>query len=346
MTKVRVLLADDHAVVRAGIANAVRELPDLCIVGEADDGPSLLAALEALQPDFLMIDVTMPGFEPISAIRNIRQRYPAMKILVVSAYDDDAYVHGLLGAGVNGYHLKDRPLSELKLAVQRVLEGERWISGNLIEKLLSFNESYPGSSALTARQQEILRLLLEGLDNQSLARETGLSVKTIENHLTRIYRVLNVQSRLEAVHYVTAHPEVLTASTAAGPLADLLPHTTFSVLLVDDNARYRGQLKRMISRLYPQASVCEAGATQEALRLVEQSTPHLALVDVILGDEDGIRCARRLKAARPQLRVVLITAYPDREFRRLASEAGAAAFLDKKDLDAPSLRHMIDDVVV
>ena len=88
----------------------------------------------------MVIDVTMPDFEPVATIRQIRAQYPAMKILVVSAYDDDAYVQGLLGAGVNGYHLKDQPLSDLRLAVQRVLAGERWISSNLIGKLLSYSE--------------------------------------------------------------------------------------------------------------------------------------------------------------------------------------------------------------
>jgi len=347
MEKVRVLLADDHAVVRSGIRHALQELSDLEIVSEVGDGPSLVTALEESRPDLLVIDVTMPDFEPVTTIRQIRARYPAMKLLVVSAYDDDAYVQGLLGVGVNGYHLKDQPLSDLKLAVQRVLAGERWISSALISKLLSYAEFGAPSSGLTDRQRELLRLLLQGLDNQSLARETGLSVKTIENHLTRIYRQLNVQSRLEAVHYVTAHPEVLNAPNPAtvADLTGLFPQNRFTTLLVDDNARYRSQLRRMVGRVYPQAVIYEAGNTNEAVRLVEQMLPQLVLVDVILGDEDGIRCARRIKTLRPQSRVILISAYPDREFRRLGMEAGAAAFLDKKDLDAATVRQMIDDVL-
>ncbi len=105
METARVLLADDHAVVRAGIRNALEELPNLEVVGEVGDGIQLVQALETLRPNCLLIDVTMPDFEPITTIREIRATYPAMKILVVSAYDDDVYVQGLLGAGVNGYHL-------------------------------------------------------------------------------------------------------------------------------------------------------------------------------------------------------------------------------------------------
>ncbi len=347
MGRIRVLLADDHAVVRSGIRNALQDLPDLEVVGEAGDGPAVLAALGQLTPDLLVIDVTMPDFEPVKAMRQIRARYPTMKVLVVSAYDDDAYVQGLLGAGVNGYHLKDQPLSDLKLAVQRVLAGERWISSNLIGKLLSYAEFATSSSVLTDRQREILRLLAEGCDNQSLARKTGLSVKTIENHLTRIYRQLNVQSRLEAVHYVSEHPELLNAppTATADTLLDLLPRSTFTTLLVDDNARYRSQLHRMVNRLYPHAAIYEAEDTRSAEQLAERTALQLVLVDVILGDEDGIRCARRLKALQPQARIVLISAYPDREFRRLGMEAGAAALLDKKDLDAATMRQMIDDVL-
>ena len=270
MASIRVLLADDHAIVRSGICRALHDLPDIEIVGEVGDGPSLVAALTRLQPDLLVIDVMMPDFEPIATIRQIRAQFPAMKILVVSAYDDDAYVQGLLGVGVNGYHLKDQPLSDLKLAVERVLAGERWLSSTLISKLLSYSEFGSPTSSLTDRQRELLRLLLQGYDNQSLARETGLSVKTIENHLTRIYRHLNVQSRLEAVHYVREHPEVLTTTRAAPAVSmpDLLPQSKLTALLVDDNARYRSQLRRMVGRACPQAVIYEAGNTQEAARLV------------------------------------------------------------------------------
>ena len=160
MSTIRVVLADDHAVVRAGIANALKELPDLQIVAEVGDGPALVATLNQARPDCLLIDVTMPDFEPISAIAQIRADYPDMKILVVSAYDDDIYVQGLLGIGVNGYHLKDQPLSDLRLAVTRVLEGERWVSSRIVEKLLQLKDAQ--NSRLTDRQLDLLRLLYRG----------------------------------------------------------------------------------------------------------------------------------------------------------------------------------------
>lgn len=114
------------------------------------------------------------------------------------------------GQGVNGYHLKNQPLSDLRLAVQRVLAGEKWISSRLVDKLVSQDKEE--SPRLTARQQDILRLLQQGYDNQTIAKKMSLSVKTVENHLTRLYRQLNVQSRLETVNYVMQHPEVLAVS--------------------------------------------------------------------------------------------------------------------------------------
>jgi DNA-binding NarL/FixJ family response regulator len=354
MAPIRVLLADDHAIVRTGIRKVVEEIPGLEVAAEVGNGPQVFAFLESQAVDCLLIDVAMPDFEPIAAIRSIRTRFPGLKILVISAYDDDIYVQGLLGEGVNGYHLKDQPLSDLKLAVQKVLAGERWVSGPLIDKLLS---AQPGSGAappgstgplLTLRQRDLLHLLQQGLDNQSIAQQMSLSVKTVENHLTRLYRQLDVQSRLEAVNYLMRHPQILSisgqeAASAAEPTATEID--CISVLVVDDSSRYRVQLQRMIGKVCPLAAIYEAENLQTAVHLAQRLEPQLVLVDVVLGDEDGIQCARRIRHVSPHSRIVLISAYPDREFHRLGLQAGAAAFLDKKDLDLPTLRQVIEDVI-
>ncbi|MGC9399689.1 MAG: response regulator [Anaerolineae bacterium] len=348
MEKIQALLADDHAVVRAGLRNALSTLNELEIVEEVGDGPSLRAALARWRPDLLLIDVTMPDFEPIEAVREIRRCYPEMKILVISAYDDDVYVQGLLRAGVDGYHLKDQPLDDLRLAVQRVLQGEKWVSGSLVDKLIAPPAREPALPELTDRQRDILGLLKEGLDNRGIAERLGLSVKTVENHLTRLYRHLDVQSRLEALAYAIDHPQLLGEREVAVGLEapSASPQERIDLLLVDDNGRYRRQLRRALRKVCPQAVIHEAATIAEALQLTAQFVPRLALVDVVLNDgEDGIRCTRRIKAQTPQTRVVLISAYPDRQFHRLGLEAGAAAFLDKKDLDAEALQQIVEDVV-
>lgn len=350
MTQTRVVLADDHAVVRAGLRGALCNIPGFEVVDEASNGPEVFAALERCKPDLLVMDVAMPGFDPIAAIHRIRAEYPDLKILVVSAYDDQAYVVGLLAAGVNGYHLKDQPLADLQLAAQRVMAGERWISGPLVSRLV---QSSPAPTrptlALTRRQKELLRLLAQGYDNRKMAQEMELSIKTIENHLTALYRALGVNSRLEAYQFALRHPELLAVSgqealntPVSAPEADASP---FYVLVVDDNERYRAQLKRMIGKACPQAQIYEAEDCGEAGRFARQVALDLAFIDVLLSAGDGIQCARRVKALAPQTRIILISAYPDREFRRLGLEAGAEAFLDKKDLDAASVRQVIEDVM-
>jgi DNA-binding NarL/FixJ family response regulator len=348
MQKVRTLLADDHALVRAGLRDALNSLPGVEIVGEAGNGRELFRALEQLQPDLLVMDVHMPEFEPVVAVTTIRSDYPALKILVVSAYDDQAYVVGLLSAGVNGYHLKDQPLSDLHLAVRRILDGGRWISDPLVNRLVVRQTSAPeGASALTRRQRELLYLLTQGYNNQKIARVMDLSVKTVENHLTALYRALGVESRLEANNYASHHPELLVApvseklqnKTENGPLEQL------SVLVVDDNPRYRAQLGKLLGRTCPASAIFEAEDCAEAYRIAQQVKPQLAFIDVVLRDEDGIQCVRQIKGVSPATRMILISAYPDREFRRIGLSAGAVAFLDKKDLDATTLRHVVDDAL-
>jgi DNA-binding NarL/FixJ family response regulator len=348
MVPTRIILADDHDLVRAGIRNALQDHRDLLVVAEVGNGPELVRAVEALRPDLLIIDIAMPDFEPITAIRRIRQRYPEVRILVVSAHADNVYVHGLLREGVNGYHLKDQPLDDLRLAVERVLAGKRWVSSPLLDRLIQPAEVESSQVLkLSGRQMDILRLLVDGLDNRALATRLHLSVKTVETHLTRLYRQLKVQSRLEAVHYAYQHPEIMNRLVAptveqAGSTARAV-HT--AILVVDDSFRYRQQMERMIGRIYPLATIYEAANTAEALALTQRFYPPLAFVDVVLGDESGIHCAQKLKAVSSHLRIVLMSAYPDREFHRRGLEVGASAFVDKKDMDANTLHQIIMDAI-
>lgn len=349
MTLVRTLLADDHTVVRAGLRNALEVLPEIEIVGEVGDGLKLLDAIARMSIDLLVMDVSMPDFDPISAVRQIREKHPSIKILVVSAYNDESYVVGLLKAGANGYHLKDQPLADLQLAAQRVLSGERWISGKLIDRLLSHQGTVQQADVpyLTRRQRELLRLISQGADNRNIAQALDLSVKTVENHLTALYRVLGVDSRLKALNYILRHPELL--ATTGHEMAETREPAKggheLIILIVDDNARYRQQLGRLVGKVYPSAILYEAENINEALSLSKQTQPQLAFVDVVLNDEDGIQCARKLKVVSPLTRVVVISAYPDKEFRRQALSAGVVAFLDKKDLDTASMQQVVEDAL-
>ncbi len=348
MSITRVLLADDHAIVRSGIRKMIEQIPQMEVVGEAENGPQVKNFLKSESIDLLLIDVTMPDFKPIEEINTIRHLYPNLKILVVSAYDDDYYVKGLLNVGVNGYHMKDQPLNDLRIAIERVMSGERWISHTLIDKLVE-NPSLP-SQPLSNRQRALLQFLIRGFDNKTIAEDLGLSIKTVENHLTRLYRQINVQSRLEAVNFAMRNPQILGTPgykfSQENFENDLNFPKNISILVVDDNARYRKQLMRMIGKINPRSTIYEANSIEETSQIIQKINLQLALVDVILGDEDGIVCVRQIKAAHPSSRIILISAYPDREFHRQGLESGATAFLDKRNLDLPTLQQVIDDVSI
>ncbi len=322
----------------------------ISIVAEVGTGADLMRSLAEVDANFLILDVNMPGFEPLSEIHHICRQYPDLKILIVSAYDDYVYVQGLLSAGANGYHLKDQPLSDLTLAIERILGGERWLSSPLVEKLLMHRDAaVTNAPPLSRRQMEIAQCLAHGMSNREIAQHLSVSVKTVENHLTRLYTQINVANRLEALAYLYDHPEFLSHPNQPTPSETVFhddkrtEQTT--LLIVDDNKRYRVQLSRLMEKAHPNSIIYDAGSVQEALAIINRVTPQVVFVDVVLGNEDGIACTRRIRREIPDSRIILISAYPDREFHHRGIEAGATAFIDKKDLDIATLQQIINDAV-
>ena len=348
MQNTHIILADDHAVVRAGIRKIVDQIPHLEVVAEVGTGPLVFCSLEKKQVDLLLIDVTMPEFDPIQAIKQIKILYPALKILVISAYDDEFYVKGLLNAGVNGYHLKDQSLNDLKLAIIQVLKGEKWISSKLINTLSRNQVDKTQSLKLSKRQRDLLTSLRQGLDNKTIAKRYHLSIKTIENNLSSLYRKLNVQSRLEAVNYLTRHPKIIETSPEFNNLENIITaseqESGYNMLVVDDNTRYRNQLIRILGKLDPRATIFGASNIKHALDLIHSKKFKLAFIDVILDDENGIDCVEQIKKIQADIRIILISAYPDQEFHKEGIKAGAIAFLDKKNLGSSTLHHIVEDI--
>lgn len=343
----RVLIADDHEIARIGIRRKLLDTGRFDLIADACNGTELLAALKATHFDFLIMDVSMPDFDALGQIRFIRETYPGMYILVVSAYDDNAYVQGLLGAGVHGYHLKGQPIKDLALAIDQILVGEIWVSSPLINKILTKDNS--GGIELSVRQIDIARGLSRGLSNKDIAEELSLSIKTVENHLTRLYRQINVNSRLEAVNYLHDNPHILgkrgqtVPSVTTSPLR--LSPSDGSIVVVDDNPRFRKQLVSIIGRNFPSLTIYEAAGWEELHTIANRVQPALIFMDVVLNNEDGISLTRKLKQECQHTKVVLITAYPDREFHRLGISAGASALIDKKDLDTSTIKQIIYDVI-
>ncbi len=195
---IRVLVVDDHPLHREGAHHTLAEQPDLQVVGEAATGERALELVDALQPDVVLMDVRLPGITGIETTREIIRRHPTVRVLLVSAYEDDEYVRGALAAGACGYLLKTAPGSELVQAVRAVATGATVLESSLVGILRAAAEA-PPVERLTDRELEVLALLASGLRNKEIASRLALSRRTVERHCGEIYAKLGASSRTEAV---------------------------------------------------------------------------------------------------------------------------------------------------
>jgi len=208
--EIRLLLADDHVMLRQGTAELLRREPDIDVVGEAADGLETIDLARTLRPDIIVMDIRMPVLSGIEATRRIRAEMPQLQVLVLTAHDDEQYIFSLLQAGASGYLLKSAPISDLIRAVRQVQAGESPLDPAIARKVvvrLSSERSLPSPKdieeppldTLTARELEILQLLARGMNNKSIAEMLFISDRTVQAHLTSIFSKLHVTSRLEAV---------------------------------------------------------------------------------------------------------------------------------------------------
>lgn len=200
---IRVMLADDHVLVREGTRRLLEAEPDIEVIAEAGDGISAVEQAVASQPDVLIIDVAMPGMSGIEATRHIKQQLPKVAVLALTAYDDDQYVLALLNAGAAGFLLKDVRGQELVTAVRSVHRGEAVlqpaIAVRALRQAVSHRSPTVSMPPLSDREMEVLREAARGLPNKDIARRLNLSVRTIHTHLGNIFAKLGVGSRTEAV---------------------------------------------------------------------------------------------------------------------------------------------------
>lgn len=201
---IRVLLADDHVLVRQGIRQFLEETDDIQVIAEANDGDEALQLVRTTHPDVAVLDIRMPKVTGVEATRRIRQSFPKVRILVLTAYDDDPYIRALLQAGADGYLLKTAPAAELIQAIRDVHRGEAALSPSVAAKVIRQMKHSPTASsgqaeALTEREIEVLRLTAQGLTNREIGRDLSISHRTVQGHLANIYGKLGVGSRTEAV---------------------------------------------------------------------------------------------------------------------------------------------------
>jgi len=212
MKKIRVLIADDHVIVREGLRTLLEAQPDIEVVGEATSGEEAVSKAKAIKPDIVLMDISMPGMNGLEATRQIREHSPEVKILALTMHEGDEYFFKILEAGASGYFIKGGSSSELISALQAVWQGHVFLYPTMATKLVSdymqrvrsgqAKESYDG---LTNREREILKLIAEGYSNQEIAKRLVLSPSTVQTHRANIMSKLQLHSRTELVKYAIQH---------------------------------------------------------------------------------------------------------------------------------------------
>ena len=201
-TKIRVLLADDHNIVRTGIRQLLESARDLQVIAEAGDGEEAQSLIEQHKPDVAVLDIQMPKASGIEVTRWVRAHFPEVGVLILTAYNDDPYVMAVLQAGANGYVLKTANADELIQAVRDVYEGKSALDPAVTRKLMNSlfkkPEQVPGEP-LTDRELDVLRLAAKGFTNKAIGMQLGISDRTVQGHLAHIFDKMQATSRTEAV---------------------------------------------------------------------------------------------------------------------------------------------------
>ena len=207
MKKIRVFLAEDHITVREGLKLLVNAQPDMEVIGEAGDGRSAVALARQLQPDVVVMDVSMPELNGLKATEQLKQACPALPVLALTRYSDSGDLQQLLAAGASGYVLKQSAAAELLRAIRVLADGSNYLDPGITQKVVaSFAGRQPGpgdqaQAALSAREAEVLRLIALGYSNKEVAAQLQISVKTVEAHKANGMKKLGVTSRIGIVRY-------------------------------------------------------------------------------------------------------------------------------------------------
>lgn len=204
MTPARIVLADDHTLVRAGLCKLLESMPAFEVVGQAEDGRTALALAEQLQPDLVLMDLSMPGLTGLEATARLRKAWPTMRVVILSMHQNEEYVRQALHNGAVAYLLKDAAPQELEQALQAVLRGDTYLSPAIAKRFSATRtalQASPLTAQLTPRQVEVLRLVAQGLSSKEIARNLDVSVKTVDTHRTSLMRQLDIHEVTGLVRY-------------------------------------------------------------------------------------------------------------------------------------------------
>ena len=208
MPKIRVLVVDDHTMVRDGICSLLGLTPDIEVVGEAANGREALEVVRKLMPDVVLMDIAMPIMGGLEATRRIHKEFPETKVLALTQYDDREYVFPVIGAGARGFISKTAASSELASGIRAVYRGDSFLSPSVARLLVgdyqrgaSVRQTHDPYERLTDREREILKLLAEGYTTQEIAKMLAVSPKTVEGHKTNLMAKLDIHNRIDLVKY-------------------------------------------------------------------------------------------------------------------------------------------------
>lgn len=208
MNKTRVLLVDDHAIVRAGVKLLLQSQPDLEVVGEAEEGRQAVEMVSELRPDVVLMDVAMPGMNGLEATQRIKESFPRVQVLALTMHEDERYFFQILQHGASGYVVKGASPADLLAAIRAVSQGQAYLHPSVAKQLLDdylkrveSGEEQDSYDGLSEREREVLRLIAEGRTSRAIADELVLSVNTVERHRANIMGKLSLHSRAELIKY-------------------------------------------------------------------------------------------------------------------------------------------------
>jgi len=211
----RVVIVDDHELLRAGTRRILEDADGFSVVGEAEDGEAAIAVVNRLLPDVVLMDIRLPSMNGLEAARRIVADHPGITVLILSAYDDEDYVRAALAAGVSGFLLKTTPSAELIQAISSACGGTTVLDRSVSARLLGGAPAAPDhTSTLTAREREVVRLAARGLANKAIGQRLGISPRTVEGHLNHVFEKLGTTSRTELVHFALTSGLLVNDDTA------------------------------------------------------------------------------------------------------------------------------------
>jgi DNA-binding NarL/FixJ family response regulator len=337
--KIRILIIDDHPIVRHGMSQFINQHPDMQICCEASSHAEALVAMRECEHDLVIADISLDNQSGLELIKTLLRHYPQLPILVMSMHDESLYAERVLHLGAKGYLMKSQAIAHIQNAISTIMAGGIYLSDAMQDMIGNQNaksNEKNGIAELTDRELEMLRLMGQGLTTKEIAQVTLRSVKTIESHRDNLRHKLNLKSGAELMRYAALWlSEQYGQTNAVTSKTDGLPESTAAssplirIALVEDNVHFQHAMEEAIRAVPDMALQGLAGTRAEGLRMLEQEPADVLLVDLGLPDGSGIEVIRAARVQWPDCSIVVNTMFGDETQVVRSLEAGASGYLLK-----------------